>query len=131
VHQSLLIQLVSVYLLFAVVVLLGGVGVDAVIEQQLRTDVQAANQALAQEIAVQTSLQFRDAENALAELGNLAAQAGTPEVTARIFQAWKAARSDVDHVYWLDPVGDVVVFWPSSGQIGVVGLGGRWMILRK
>jgi PAS domain S-box-containing protein len=121
VRRSLLVQLVSVYLLFVVVVLLGGVGVDAVIEQQLRTDVQAANQALAQEIAVQTSLQFRDSENALAGLGNLAAQVGTPEATARIFQAWKAARSNVDHVYWLDPVGDVVVFWPSSGQIGVVG----------
>src|SRR5579864_7178005 len=49
-RRSLLVQLVSVYLLFVVVVLIGGVEVNAVVEQQLRADVQASDQALAQEI---------------------------------------------------------------------------------
>src|SRR5258708_24305075 len=66
--RSLLVQLLSVYLLFAVVVLIGGVGVNAVVEQRLRNDVQASDQALAQEIALQTSLQLPGAENALAAL---------------------------------------------------------------
>ena len=56
VRRSLLVQLLSVYLLFVMVVLLGGVGVNAVIEQRLRNDVQASDQALAQEIAVETGL---------------------------------------------------------------------------
>ena len=45
--RSLLVQLLSVYLLFVIVVLLGGVGVNAVVEQQLRNNVQASDQALA------------------------------------------------------------------------------------
>src|SRR5256712_13970165 len=76
VRRSLLIQLLSVYLLFVVIVLLGGVGVNAVVAQQLRNDVQASDQALAQEIAVQTDLQLLDAENALVRLGKLPEQAG-------------------------------------------------------
>src|SRR5712692_2590386 len=108
-RRSLLIQLLSVYLLFVVVVLVGGVGVNAVVEHQLRNDAQASDQALAQEIAVETSLHLSDAKNSIFELSNLVGQADTPAAIARTFRAWKAARSDVDHVYWLDPVGDVVV----------------------
>ncbi|HEY6408332.1 MAG TPA: cache domain-containing protein, partial [Ktedonobacteraceae bacterium] len=120
-RRSLLVQLLSVYLLFVVVVLVGGVGVNAVVEHQLSNDAQASGQALAQEIAVETSLHLSDAKNSIFELSNLVGQDDTPAAIARTFRAWKAARSDVDHVYWLDPVGDVVVFWPSSDQIGVVG----------
>ena len=71
VRRSLLFQLLSVYLLFVIVVLIGGVGVNAVVEQQLRNDVQASDQALAQEIALETSLHLRDSENALVALGKL------------------------------------------------------------
>jgi PAS domain S-box-containing protein len=113
-RRSLLVQLLSVYLLFAVVVLLGGVGVNAIVERQLRNDVQASDQALAQEIAVQTSLQLRGAENSVEALGKLVLQAGTPDAIANIFQTFQAARSDVDNVYWLDPVGDVLVSWPKG-----------------
>ena len=77
VRRSLLVQLLSVYLLFVIVVLLGGVEVNAVVEQQLRNDVQASDQALAQEIALQTSLQLQSAENSLVKLGSLV-QASTP-----------------------------------------------------
>src|SRR5215467_1445030 len=69
VRRSLLVQLLSVYLLFVVIVLIGGVGVNAAVEQQLRSDVQASDQALAQEIALETSFHLRDTENALVALG--------------------------------------------------------------
>src|SRR5215472_3178134 len=114
VRRSLLSQLLSVYLLFVVIVLIGGVGVNTVVEQQLRNDVQASDQALAQEIALETSFHLRDAEKALVALGKLALQASTPDTMVSTFQAWKAARSDVDQVYWLDPVGDLRVSWPPN-----------------
>src|SRR6266702_5439219 len=104
VRRSLLVQLLSVYLVFVIVVLLGGVVVNAVVEQQLRNDVQASDQALAQEIALQTSLQLQGAENSLVKLGSLV-QASTPIAMAKTFQAFQAARSDVEQVYWIDPVG--------------------------
>src|SRR5256885_4281894 len=117
VRRSLLFQLLSVYLLFVVVVLIGGLGVNTVVEQRLSNDVQASDQALAQEIALQTNLQMTGAENSLVALGNLARKAGTPAAMASAFQTFQAARSDVDHVYWLDPVGIVRVSWP--GEVGV------------
>jgi len=118
VRRSLLVQLLSVYLLFVVIVLLGGVGVNAVVEQQLGNDAQASDQALAQEIALETGLHLRDAENALIMLGKLVAKADTPGAMVNTFQAWKSARSDVDYVYWLDPVGRVRISWPQ-GETGI------------
>src|SRR6266568_7753074 len=111
-RRSLLVQLLSVYLLFVIVVLLGGVGVNTVVEQKLRNDVQASDQALAQEIAVETSLHLSDSESSLARLGTLAVQADTHAALVSLFQAFEAARNDVDQVYWLDPVGALVVSCP-------------------
>ncbi len=108
VRRSLLVQLLSVYLVFVIVVLLGGVVVNAVVEQQLRNDVQASDQALAQEIALQTSLQLQSAENSLVKLGSLV-QGSTPGAMAKTFQAFQAARSDVEQVYWIDPLGGLRV----------------------
>ncbi len=122
VHRSPLVQLLSVYLLFVVVVLLGGVGVNAVGEQLLRNDAQASDQALAQEIALETGLHLHDAENALVSLGKLAVQVGTPAAMASTLQAFQATHSDVDQVYWLDPVGVLRVSWPPSE----VGLGAEF-----
>ncbi len=116
IRRSLLIQLLSVYLLFVVVVLLGGVGVNAVVEQKLRNDVQASDRALAQEIALQTNIQMTDTENSLVVLGRLAQQAETPTAMANTFQIFQAARSDVDQVYWLDPVGIVRISCPPLPQ---------------
>ncbi len=117
VRRSLLFQLLSMYLLFVIVVLIGGVGVNAVIEQQLRKDVQASDQALAQEIALETSIHLSDSENALVALGKLVAQTNTPAAIASNFRTFQAARSDVDHVYWLDPLGGVSVSWPPIGVL--------------
>ena len=111
-RRSLLVQLLSVYLLFVVVVLIGGVGVNMVVAQKLRNDVQASDQALAQEIAVETSLHLSDSESSLAKLGTLTVQADTHAAIVSLFQAFEAARNDVDQVYWLDPVGALVVSCP-------------------
>src|SRR5260221_4598434 len=115
-RRSLLVQLLSVYLLFVVIVLLGGVGVNAVVAQQLRNDAQASDQALAQEIAVETSLHLLDAENSLVALSELVAQANTRVARESILQAFLAARSDVDHIYLLDPLGDIRVSCPPPGN---------------
>ncbi len=117
VRRSLLFQLLSVYLLFVIVVLIGGMEVNTVVEQQLRNDAQASDQALAQEIALETSLHLRDAENALVALGKLVKQNNTPAAIAGAFRTFQAARSDVDHVYWLDPLGGVSVSWPPIGIV--------------
>ena len=111
-RRSLLVQLLSVYLLFVVVVLIGGVGVNTVVAQKLRNDVQASDQALAQEIAVETSLHLSDSESSLAKLGTLTGQADTHAAIVSLFQAFEAARNDVDQVYWLDSVGALVVSCP-------------------
>src|SRR5689334_16955479 len=92
-HRSLLIQLLSMYLLFVIVVLAGGVGVNAIVEQQLYKDVQASNHALAQEIALETSLHLRDAENSLVGLGKLAKRNTTRVAMEQLFQAFQAARN--------------------------------------
>jgi PAS domain S-box-containing protein len=131
VRRSLLVQLLSVYLLFVLVVLLGGVAVNAVVEQKLRNDVQASDQALAQEIALQTNIQMTDTEDALVVLGKLVQRAGTPEAMATTFQIFQAARSDVDQVYWLDPVGIVQISCPPLPQIcnvtpGLEGVGSEF-----
>jgi PAS domain S-box-containing protein len=105
VRQSLLIQLLSVYLLFVLVVLIGGVEVNAVVEQRLRNDVQAANQAMAQEIALNTSIQLSDAEQALVKLGKQIGTTATFEQIESMLSTVLAVRSDVDQVYWIDPIG--------------------------
>src|SRR5947199_9084797 len=104
-RRSLLFQLLSIYLLFVVIVLLAGLGVNTVVEQKLRNDVQASDQALAQEIALETSLHIRVAEQSLVALGNLALPTNTLVTMRGLFHAFLDARGDVDQVSWLDPVG--------------------------
>src|SRR5258707_13926117 len=103
VRRSLLMQLLSVYLLFVLVVLIGGVEVNAVVEQQQRNDVQASDQALAQEIALHTSIQLSDAEQSIVQLGNLVEKAGSLAAIQNILSTYQAARIDVDQVDGLGP----------------------------
>src|SRR5438270_13477223 len=108
-RRSLLFQLLSIYLLFVVIVLLAGLGVNAVVEQKLRNDVQASDQALAQEIALETSLHLRVAEQSLVALGNIALQTSTPVTMRDLFHAFLDVSSDVDQFSWLDLVGAIRV----------------------
>lgn len=139
-RRSLLVQLVSVYLVFVFVVLVTGIGVNTIIEQRLRADVQAADQALAQEIAGQTSQRMISASKAIQGLSNLAlrnaSQAGVTtdsqafkDALAHDFEAVMDAQGDILHVSWLDPFGSVVVSVarpsaesaPTQDGSGVVG----------
>jgi signal transduction histidine kinase len=95
-------------------VLSGGLALDTIIEQKLSTDVQASDQALAQEIALQTSLQLSGEKNALVSLGKLVAKADTPTTLTKIFQTFQTARSDVDQVYWLNELGVLRLAWPQD-----------------
>jgi signal transduction histidine kinase/HAMP domain-containing protein len=122
IRRSLLVQLLSVYLIFVLLVLGGGVAVDGVIEQRLTEDVQASNQALAQEIALRTNLQLVGAQKELVEISKLVLQSQTPEELQEIFQVFKSTHSDVDQVYWLDAVGILRLSWPE----GNVGLGSEF-----
>jgi PAS domain S-box-containing protein len=116
-RRSLLVQLLSVYLLFVIVVLIGGVIVNAVVQQQLYNDAQASDQALAQEIATETSIQLTDSENAVATLGNLV-KTSTPDAMEQTFDAFRAARNDmVDRVYWLGPLGNILVSSPHDKYV--------------
>ena len=118
VHRSLLIQLLSMYLLFVTVVLIAGLGVNAQVEQRLRYDAQASDQALAQEIALETSARLRDAESSLVSLSSMMMQAKTPDAMLGILHTFQAMRSDVDHVSWLDPVGSLLISWPQQDPLG-------------
>lgn len=109
IRRSLLSQLLSVYLLFVAVVLIGGVVVNAVVEQQLTNNVQAADQALAQEIATQTSLQVTGAVSSVQQLAQLVRNVHSTAEVKSIFQSFQSGRSDVKQVYWLDPFGSINV----------------------
>lgn len=122
VRRSLLIQLLSVYLAFVLLVLAGGLFAREIIEQRLTFDVQASNQALAQEIALRTNLQLVGAQKELVEISKLVLQTQSPEELKEIFQVFKSTHSDVDQVYWLDAVGVLRLSWPE----GNVGLGSEF-----
>lgn len=114
IRHSLLVRLLSIYLLFVLTVLIGGAVVNSIVEQQLRSDAQASNQALAQEIALQTSLQLQSAESATVALSQMVAQTQNAREVAKLFQSFENARNDVDSVYWLNELGGIRLAWPLS-----------------
>jgi len=116
-RRSLLVQLLSVYLLFVIVVLVGGTGIDLAIEQRLSHDVEASDQALAQEIALSISLQLGDDEQSLARLSAILANTHEPEEIASEMATFRASRSDTAYLYWLDPVGALLTTAPTNKRI--------------
>ena len=106
-RRSLLSQLLSVYLIFVAVVLLGGVAINTVIEQRLTANVQASDEALAQEIATQTSLQLTDAETSVQHLSYLVQSAPSSLAVENIFQDFQSGHSDVKLLYWLNSYGSI------------------------
>ncbi|HEX9039128.1 MAG TPA: ATP-binding protein [Ktedonobacterales bacterium] len=116
IRQSLLVQMISLYLVFALVVLGAGLVVNAVLEGQLRGQVQSADLALAQETALETRDSLVSAERSVEELSRLGAvRSGDQVAMIEDFQAFRAARSDVDHVYWINTFGELLLAVPSEG----------------
>ncbi|HEU5099627.1 MAG TPA: ATP-binding protein [Roseiflexaceae bacterium] len=114
-RQSLLVRLLGVYLLFVAVVLGTGYAVNLVMQQQLRTDVHAADLSLAQAIAGDVDSKLRGARESLSELSQLdEVRGGDSTAMAPAFRAFKAARNDVDRVYWFDSIGIMRVSIPAN-----------------
>jgi PAS domain S-box-containing protein len=115
VRHSLLVPLLGVYLLFVAAVLGAYLEVYSVAQQQVRAEVQTTDLALAQQIALDTDTELRGIEGALVQLSHLAVvRQGHTGAMASAFQAFKAARPDVDLVYWLDARGTLQVSYPPN-----------------
>lgn len=115
VRGSLLVQLLGGYLLFIGVVLATGVGANVVVQRQLRAEIHASDLALAQEIALETDSKLGNARESLAALARLDdVRRGTAPAMVHDFEAFKAARADVDRVYWLDTSGIMRVSVPMD-----------------
>lgn len=114
-RRSLLLQLVGVYLLFVAIVLASGLEADAVGQQQLESQIQSTDLALAQEVAFDT---YTDVDNVATSLivlsRTVAGEVHDSAGMSAVFSAYKIARGDVDHIYWLDTTGALRVSVPSD-----------------
>lgn len=114
-RRSLLVQLLGVYLLFVALVIGIDLKVNEVARQQVISQFQSSDLALAQEIALDTDSQLSSTTHALRNLSSLAAvQHGNVRAMVHDFRAFKAARSDLDLVYWLGPDSSIQVSVPSD-----------------
>jgi signal transduction histidine kinase len=106
VRRSLLMQLLCVYLVFVLIVLATGVEADRVGRGLIVSAVQSTDVALAQEIAFDTDTRLTTIKGALGTLSQLPAiREGVGDDMLESFNAFKAARHDIDQVYWLDANG--------------------------
>ena len=115
VRRSLLVQLLGVYLLFVTVIIGADLKVNDVAQQQVTSQVQTTDLALAQEIAHETDSKLRTAEKALVKLARLdAVRRGNTGAMESVFDAFRRGRPDVDLVYWLTPDGTLQASVPSN-----------------
>lgn len=115
VRRSLLGQLLSGYLIFVSILAAGGVALSALVQRQLQADVQGADLALATAIALETATSMAEARESVAALAGLASvRAGDQPAMRRDFATFKAARPDLDRVYWLDAAGVMRVSVPGG-----------------
>ena len=114
-RRSLLVQLLGVYLLFVAAIFAADYKVNAVAQQQVTSQVQTTDLALAQEIARETDDKISGAELTLVRLSRLGSvRRGDVGAMSDAFQSFRAARPDVDLVYWLDPHGILQFSVPSN-----------------
>jgi PAS domain S-box-containing protein len=114
-RRSLLVQLLGVYLLFVAAIFAADYKVNAVAQQQVTSQVQTTDLALAQEISRETENKIGGAELTLMQLSRLdSVRRGDVGAMSDAFQSFRAARPDVDLVYWLDPHGVLQFSVPSN-----------------
>jgi PAS domain S-box-containing protein len=105
-RQSLLRQLLGLYLIFVGLVLGTGVLVNFIVQQQLRDETQANDLTLAHSLAVETDTRLREVKTAISQLAtNSDILLSQDDDTATVFRAFKAARPEIDRVFWLDQTG--------------------------
>lgn len=115
VRRSLLLQLLGVYLLFVGIVLASGMEADIAGQQQLKSEIQTTDLALAQEVALETYTRINNVETALVEMSpTVASDVNNGDDMTEAFNAFKIARFDVDGVYWLDASGVLRVSVPAN-----------------
>ncbi|HEX9371487.1 MAG TPA: cache domain-containing protein, partial [Roseiflexaceae bacterium] len=120
-RQSLLAQLLGGYLLFVAILGGGGLALSSIVQRQLRAGVQAADLALANAIALETATKMEQARTSVTALAGLdAVRRGDQPAMQREFAAFKAARPDLDRVYWLDSAGVLRVSVP--GELRTLGV---------
>lgn len=114
-RRSLLVQLLGVYLVFVVAIFAADYKVNAVAQQQVTSQVQTTDLALAQEISRETENKISGAELTLVRLSRLdSVRRGDVTAMSDAFRSFRAARPDVDLVYWLDPRGILQFSVPSN-----------------
>lgn len=115
VRRSLLMQLLSVYLVFVLIVLATGIEADKVGQRQLVAEIQATDVALAQEIAFDTDARLTNIESSLMSLSQLTTvRAGVGDEMFEAFTAFRISRRDIDQVYWLDATGALRASEPAN-----------------
>lgn len=116
-RRSLLAQLLGVYLLFVAAIFAADYKVNDVAQQQVTAQVQTTDLAVAQEISRETDNKIRGAESTLIRLSRLpAVRQGNLSEMADAFRSFRAARPDVDLVYWLDSNGVLQLSIPSNAR---------------
>lgn len=114
-RRSLLVQLLGVYLLFVAAIFAADYKVNAVAQQQVTSQVQTTDLALAQEISSETENKISGAERTLVRLSRLTSvRRGNVAAMSDAFHSFHAARTDVDLVYWLDAQGILQFSVPSN-----------------
>lgn len=129
-NPSLIRPLLGGYLVFVLVVLGAGMAVTTYVRGQLQAQVQAADLALAQAVALELDNKLQSAQDALKELARLdELRNGDPAAIQRVLRAFKAARQDTDSVYWLDAQGLLELSVPSSPRTQGIDYSGEQIFL--
>ncbi len=129
-NPSLIRPLLGGYLIFVIMVLGAGMAVTAYVRGRLQAQVQAADLALAQAVALELDNKLQSAQNALEELARLdELREGDQAAIQRVLRAFKAARQDTDSVYWLNAEGLLEVSVPSSPRTAGIDYSGEQVFL--
>lgn len=114
-RRSLLIQFVSVYIVFVLIVLATGIEADQIGQRQFQDAIQTADVSLAQQVAFDTSSRLAYIENSLVAFSQLpVVRAGVSDDMLVSFAAFRIARHDVDQVFWLDTSGVLRASVPAN-----------------
>ncbi|HEX6800235.1 MAG TPA: ATP-binding protein [Ktedonobacterales bacterium] len=106
VRRSLLAQLIGVYLVFVLIVIGSGIEIDAVGQRQIRAQFQTTDLSLAQEVAFDTYTTISETATSLVKIEwAVAGSANDPAGMQSMFDAFRAGRPDIDHLYFLDASG--------------------------
>jgi PAS domain S-box-containing protein len=121
-RRDLGVQLLAVYLLFVLPVGLAGLAFDAYSGARLKSDVEAADLALARAIALETDARIADAFFTVRQLArDPAVVLASPERMGTIFADVALARPDINLVYRLDADGIMLFHYPvgPGSTVGV------------